>query len=164
MNIEIERKFLVANNDWMLDVKSSSHLHDGLLSKSRENKVRIRIQSGEASITVKSKKNGLSRAEYEYPIPLIDAEEILANLCGRRVCHKTRFLVPSAKHVWSIDVYGGVLEGVVIAEIELTHEQEGFVLPEWIGEEVTHQAGYGKWTMLAQHYAASMSGAQLTSA
>lgn len=163
MKLEIERKFLVANDDWKLDVKSSSVLRDGLLSGRGENKVRVRIEGDNALITIKSATIGLTRTEYECPIPLVDAEEILANLCGRQVCHKTRFLVQGASHIWSIDVYGGVLEGVVIAEIELTHEQEDFALPEWIGEEVTNQSRYGKWKMLAR-YTASKDAALLNGA
>ena len=163
MKLEIERKFLVANDDWKLDVKNSSVLRDGLLSGRGDNKVRVRIEGDNASITIKSATVGLTRTEYECPIPLVDAEEMLANLCGRQVCHKTRFLVQCASHIWSVDVYGGVLEGVVIAEIELTHEQEDFVLPGWVGEEVTDQPGYGKWKMLAR-YTASKEAAFLNAA
>ena len=164
MNIEIERKFLVGNDDWKLDIKSSCVLRDGLLSSSAENKVRIRIQREDAFITIKSKKIILTRTEYEYPVNLEEAEEMLANLCGKLVCHKTRHQVPCASHIWSVDVYGGVMDGVVIAEIELSSETEEFVLPAWIGTEVTKQAAFGKWKMLAHHHAASMNVSQLTSA
>jgi CYTH domain-containing protein len=162
MNIEIERKFLVANDGWKLGVKSANLLRDGLLSSSRESKVRIRIICGNAFITIKSAKTGMTRTEYEYPIAPIDAEAMLANLCEERVCCKTRLVVPCASHIWSVDIYNGVLDGIVIAEIKLTHEEEDFVLPEWIGKEVTHQPEFRKWKMLARRRAALRNEAQLS--
>ncbi len=153
MNIEIERKFLLKNDSWKASATGFSQLRDGLLSGRKNNKIRVRTDAKKGLITVKGPTSGLSRAEYEYEIPLSDAEEMLLTLCDDKVCNKVRFLVPHSKHVWYVDVYEGVLAGITIAEIELAHENETFLCPDWIGPEVTDDPAYGKWAMLARYTA-----------
>jgi adenylate cyclase len=149
MKFEFERKFLLKNAGWEAAIVGSRKLSDGLLSNSNGNKVRVRIADRKGSIAIKGPKTDLSRAELEYEIPLADAEFMLRDLCGADVCNKTRYLVSHDFHVWHVDVYGGVLEGLVVAEIELDHANENFVIPDWAGQEVTDDPRYGKWAVLA---------------
>jgi adenylate cyclase len=158
VNVEIERKFLLRNDSWRKAAVASSRQSDGLLSVRNNNKVRVRTDAGIGLITIKGPRSGLTRPEFEYEIPLADAEDMLLTLCDAEKCSKTRFLVPNGPHVWHVDVYDGVLEGVSIAEIELAHEGETFAIPGWIGREVTGDPDYGKWAMIARHAAALPTG------
>jgi adenylate cyclase len=154
VKVEIERKFLLRNDSWRKAAVASSTLSDGLLSVRNNNKVRVRTDAGKGLITIKGPTSGLTRPEFEYEIPLADAEDMLLTLCAAEKCSKTRFIVPNGPHIWHVDVYDGALEGVSIAEIELAHEGEAFAIPGWIGREVTGDPDYGKWAMLTRHAAA----------
>jgi adenylate cyclase len=151
MKFAIERKFLLKNDGWKAAIASARTLTDGLLSSLNGSNVRIRVTDDKGSITIKGPMAGLSRAELEYEIPLGRAEHMLSNLCGSVVCNKTRYTVPHDKHVWYIDVYENLLEGFVTADIELTLPNESFALPDWIGQEVTGDPGYGKWATLSRN-------------
>src|SRR6516225_6117919 len=111
--IEIERKFLVANDAWRHSVVGSVNIRDGLIASYKSRKVRVRISDEIAVITIKGPRRGIARAEYEYEIPLTDAELIMSNICGDETLEKRRYLVENAGAIWHIDVYGGVLKGVV---------------------------------------------------
>jgi CYTH domain-containing protein len=111
-------------------------------------KVRVRICDRSATLTVKTKTEGLANNEFEYEIPLSDAEELLAHHCLRDALAKTRYVVPDGRHVWHVDVYKGVLEGVVLAEVELPSETADLALPPWIGREVTGDPDYKKTNMV----------------
>jgi adenylate cyclase len=154
VNVEIERKFLLRNDSWRKAAVASSRQSDGLLSVHNNNKVRIRIEAGKGQITIKGPRSGLTRPEFEYEIPLADAQDMLLTLSAAEKCSKTRFIVPNGPHIWHVDVYDGVLEGVSIAEIELADESESFAIPSWIGKEVTGDPDYGKWAMLTKYAAA----------
>src|SRR6516162_118443 len=117
--IEIERKFLVANDAWRHSVVGSVNIRDGLIASYKSRKVRVRISDEIAVITIKGPRRGIARAEYEYEIPLTDAELIMSNICGDETLEKQRYLVEHSGAIWHIDVYGGVLKGAVIAEITL---------------------------------------------
>jgi CYTH domain-containing protein len=145
--IEIERKFLIAHDGWKESIIGSVSIRDGLIAAYKDRKVRVRISDQTAMITVKGPRSGIARAEYEYEIPLAEAEAILSNLCRDDTLEKERFLVDHAGATWHVDVYGGVLEGTVIAEIELKQETQELVLPPWIGKEVTGEAFYRKINM-----------------
>ena len=147
--IEIERKFLIANEAWKHSVVGSLNIRDGLIASYKSRKVRVRISDQIAMITIKGPHRGIARAEYEYEIPVADAELIMSNICGDETLEKQRYLVEHAGMVWHIDVYGGILNGVVIAEIELKQEDQKFVLPPWIGKEVTGNAFYKKINLAA---------------
>lgn len=149
MAIEIERKFLVASEHWQKDVVRSVRLRDGLISSSERGKVRVRVTDDRATLAVKGPRTGLSREEYEYEIPLEDALALLDRHCAGTVLEKTRFFVPAGDLVWEVDVYSGILAGVVIAEIELPAEDAAFVRPSWVGIEVTGQEEYRKINMLS---------------
>ncbi len=139
---EIERKFLVANDGWRAGADQGRRFRQAYLAETDRAVVRVRItDDAHAVITVKSANPGLSRVEFEYPLPLADAEA-LAELRQGTVLQKTRFHAPHRGRTWEVDVYGGDNEGLVIAEIELESETEQVELPPWLGREVTGEARY----------------------
>jgi CYTH domain-containing protein len=150
--IEIERKFLVVSDRWREHVTAKLELKDGLISRDFDKKVRVRSYGDRATLAVKSRKAGMRRDEFEYEIPVADAEAML-RLCGRMVVEKARHIVPWLGHTWEIDVYRGALEGVVIAEIELTSETSLFERPSWVGAEVTNDPRYKKINLLTARLA-----------
>ena len=149
MSKEIERKFLVANDGWRKGEARADFLRDGLIASVDGRKVRVRLYGARATLTIKSKQNGPTRDEFEYDIPRADAEKLIAEHCDGVVLEKTRHYVPHEGFVWEVDVYGGILIGVVLAEIELPEADTPFSLPEWVGAEVTGDPRYKKINMLA---------------
>lgn len=142
MGREIERKFLVKGDGWRSHAIRSSAIQQGYLARSESASIRVRIWEGSAAqITIKSTEPGLSRAEYEYRVPVGDAEELLA-LCGDRVVAKRRHIVPAGDLEWEVDVFEGRHEGLIVAEIELDSEDQQINLPDWIGDEVTDDPKY----------------------
>ncbi|MEE4252124.1 MAG: CYTH domain-containing protein [Alcanivoracaceae bacterium] len=140
MATEIERKFLLSDTAF-LNGLSGQRICQGYLSHSPEAAVRVRIAGEQGFLTIKGGSTGISRAEFEYSIPLADADALLA-LCKHGKIEKTRYRVPSGSHVWEIDVFEGDNHGLVVAEIELTSEQEQFERPAWLGEEVSNDPRY----------------------
>ncbi|MBI5463074.1 MAG: CYTH domain-containing protein [Gammaproteobacteria bacterium] len=147
MAIEIERKFLVLNDDWRAAADAGTQYRQGYLSRvtgpeAVRSSVRVRTDGERAFLNIKSATLGIRRQEYEYAIPLADAEAMLAELCvGARV-EKTRYHVRVGAHVWEIDVFGGANTGLIVAEIELGHEDEVFERPDWLGAEVSDDPRY----------------------
>jgi len=139
MGIEIERKFLVKNEDWR--VGTPTLFIQGYLSTDAQTTVRVRLAGSEAMLTVKGKTQGISRAEFEYSIPWADAKEML-KLCDGPLIEKHRWLHPMGDITWEIDEFLGLNAGLVIAEIELDNEDQVFDLPDWVGEEVTQNKRY----------------------
>ena len=139
---EIERKFLVAG-DFKSDAYQSMRIVQGYLSSNPERSVRIRIKGDKGYITVKGKgsESGMSRYEWEKEIPVEEAQELL-KLCEPGVIDKTRYLVRSGNHIFEVDQFYGENEGLVMAEIELSVENEAFVKPAWLGNEVTGDKRY----------------------
>lgn len=150
MPTEIERKFLVQSQTWMPSVIKSERLRDGLVAFGNGHKVRVRCYADRATLTIKSVGQSLTRAEFEYEIPLQDAEELLQHHCGVYRLDKTRHHVPHGSHLWVVDVYDGILLGKIIAEIELNEETETFELPDWIGREITQDPEFKKLGMLTR--------------
>lgn len=146
---EIERKFLVANDGWKSGVIRRERLRDGLISATDGRKVRVRFQDDRATLTVKGQRQGLLRDEYEYPIPATDAEEMLEKHCAGNLFEKTRYHVPAAGLIWTVDLYHGILEGITIAEVELPTLAYLLEIPAWVGREVTGLQEYRKINMLA---------------
>ena len=142
MPIEIERKFLLSNNSWRDEVVKSSRIRQGYMGIIDKASVRIRIQGDKANINVKSATLDIRRMEYEYEIPLDEAEEMLDQLCNQPQIDKTRFIVKRDGHVWEIDEFYGDNEGLTVAEVELGSEDEAVIKPDWIGEEVTTDPRY----------------------
>lgn len=147
MKVEIERKFLLASDGWRKLVERSAYIRDGLIAVSDERKTRVRIIGDRATLTVKTKRVAGSRFEFEYDIPLADAE-LMLECCGSSAISKHRHFVPHCGLVWEIDEYDGVLQGVVLAEVELTAIDQPLDIPSWIGHEVTAEAPYRKLNML----------------
>ncbi len=146
MAIEIERKFLLKNDDWkplvtkVLVIKQG-YLQSGL-ETSQKSSVRVRISNDKANINIKSVALKIERQEFEYAIPLADAEQLLATLCDVPHIEKTRYHVSYASHLWEIDVFEGSNKGLQLAEIELKDIDETFEIPDWIGEEVSEDKRY----------------------
>ena len=140
--MEIERKFLV-KGDFMQDVLERKRIVQGYICAEEERTVRVRIQGHEGFLTIKGASNekGWSRYEFEQPVALDDAEELL-KLCLPGVIDKVRHLVRAGNHLWEVDVFQGDNEGLTIAEIELSSEDEIVELPSWVGKEVTGEKKY----------------------
>jgi adenylate cyclase len=147
MPVEIERKFLVKNGAWRAQVTRSERLRDGLVAREDDLKVRVRCYGDRTTLCVKGRRRGLAREEFEYDIPRDHAEAIFAH-CTGRILEKTRHYVPGPSGLWEIDVYHDVLDGIVIAEIELDSETAPVDLPNWIGEKITGDPRYSKTSML----------------
>lgn len=141
MALEIERKFLVHNTN-ITDTLAGERLTQGYLSHDKNATVRVRIAGGSAWLTIKGKTEGATRSEFEYPIPLDDAQAMLAELCGQGVIDKTRYRLPQGELCWEIDVFHGDNDGLVVAEIELPSEDTPFDKPDWVGREVTGEVRY----------------------
>jgi len=142
MAVEIEHKFLLANNDWRKKVSYSVKYKQGYLSSVATSSIRVRISSDHAWLNIKSATIGTHRHEYEYEIPLSDAQEIITNLCRKPIIEKTRHIVIDDGNTWEIDEFEGDNEGLIVAEIELTEVGAAFLTPTWLGEEVTSDHRY----------------------
>ena len=147
---EIERKFLVSG-EFRQDSPESYRIMQGYICSDPDRTVRVRVRGDKGFLTIKGRgsEDGLSRYEWEKEIPVSEAFELMA-LCGSGVIDKTRYLVPFGKHTYEVDVFHGANEGLVLAEIELSDEQEAFEKPSWLGEEVTGDVRYYN-SMLCLH-------------
>ena len=148
MGIEIERKFLLASDGWRAQASRHVRMAQGYLNDAdavttgrQHVSVRVRIAGDVAHLNIKSREAGPSRQEFEYPIPLHEAEALLALCVGGRI-EKQRHYVTHAGHLWEIDVFDGDNAGLMVAEIELASEDEVFARPDWLGSEVTDQNRY----------------------
>lgn len=149
---EVERKFLV-KGDFKADSFKATRIMQGYLSSVPERTVRVRIKGDKGYITIKGKGNdsGASRYEWEKEIPVDEVKELL-NLCEPGVIDKTRYLVKSGEHTFEVDEFYGENEGLVLAEVELKDENENFVKPAWIGEEVTGNVKYYNSMLMKNPY------------
>ena len=140
MPTETERKFLVIGTDWKVGAPGKE-FSQGYLSQDPERSVRVRIAGDQAFLTIKGMSHGISRQEFEYPIPRDDASELLS-LCLPAIISKTRYFVEINGHRWEVDEFHGDNQGLVIAEIELDNESDQVELPQWIGKEVSDDTRY----------------------
>jgi len=138
---EIERKFLVKNESFKLYSKGVIY-RQGYLSRDKERTVRIRVAGEQAFITIKGLTNGMERLEFEYPITLADANEMLSTLCLKPLIEKVRYKFMSDGHLWEVDEFIGDNEGLTVAEVELKSSDEHVIIPEWVGPEVTGDLMY----------------------
>ncbi len=138
---EIERKYLVTGDAWK-GLGTPTLYRQGYLSSVKERTVRVRIAGEKAFLTVKGVNTGVSRAEFEYAIPLADASAMLDGLCERPLIEKTRTLVRAGAYTWEIDEFHGDNDGLVLAEVELASADDRPPLPEWIGAEVSSDPRY----------------------
>jgi len=137
MALEIERKFRVSGDSWRPLVARTRRLRQAYLSKNGRLSIRVRIDGDrDGTLTIKAARSGLERHEYEYTIPLADAEELMLQREGS-IISKVRHIVPIDGLNWEIDVFDGENTGLVVAEIELDRPDRTFERPEWLGEEVT---------------------------
>ena len=148
MAVEIERKFLVRDDSWRSLVTRQTEIRDGLVAVADGRKVRVRICDEQSTLAVESKTNGLANVEFEYEIPRADAEELMARHCLDAELAKTRHFVPHGPQTWVVDVYKGLLAGVILAEVELPSETARFERPPWIGREVTGNPDFKKINMV----------------
>jgi adenylate cyclase len=153
MPLEIERKFLVAHDEWKKYVVRHSKIRDGLIASNNGNKARVRIADDKATIALKSHRMGMVRTEFEYAIPCTDAEEILRTMCAGNVLNKVRHFVIHEDATWEVDVYDDILKGIVLAEIELTQPDQVLQIPDWVGAEVTNDPRYRQINMRAERLA-----------
>ncbi|WP_317204888.1 CYTH domain-containing protein [Janthinobacterium sp.] len=151
MGVEIERKFLPRGDAWRA-LGEPVLLRQGYLSSQRERVVRVRIEGGQATLTIKGASVGARRGEWEYPIPLADAEELLDGLCEQPLVEKYRRRIDYAGMVWEVDEFLGVNAGLVVAEIELESEEQAFEKPDWVGEEVSDDARYFNANLIKHPY------------
>ena len=140
MATEIERKFLVVGDEWKKHSVGTPY-HQGYLSRDPDRTVRVRVAGESAYLTIKGRTHGLSRQEFEYPIPALDAVQLLA-LCDGPLIEKTRYVVEHRGHRWEIDEFSGDNSGLVLAEVELLQVNEAVVLPPWVGREVSDDPRY----------------------
>lgn len=138
MSIEIERKFLIASNDFKKEAFQKNYIKQGFLNSDKERVVRVRLKDDFGFLTIKGKSNktGTSRFEWEKEISKSDAQELL-NLCESGIIEKYRYLVKTDEHIYEVDEFLGDNKGLLVAEIELSFESEKFEKPNWLGTEVT---------------------------
>jgi adenylate cyclase len=139
---EIERKFLVSNDRWRRQADGGTSMKQAYIVAMDDRSVRVRISGDKrAQLTTKISKTKLIREEFEYDIPLDDAEDMMRQAIGI-VIEKTRYRIPSAGFIWEIDVYHGHLSGLIVAEVEMKSENDRPPIPDWIGREVTGNYRY----------------------
>ena len=142
MGLEIERKFLVDHEKWSkVDKGTGVHYRQGYLLTDPQKTIRVRLTDTRAWLTIKGISKGATRAEYEYEIPASEASELLDNLSVSELS-KIRYRIEFDGNVWEVDEFSGENQGLIVAEIELTSEDEQFVTPGWITKEVTGEERY----------------------
>lgn len=160
MGIEIERKFLVVSDAWRAAAGRSVRMAQGYLNDAaalhegrQRASVRVRIAGPAAFLNLKSREAGHTRQEFDYPVPLADAEALLALCVGGRI-EKTRHYVEHRGHTWEVDEFCGDNAGLVVAELELAHADESFERPAWLGREVTDETRWYNLALAERPYAA----------
>jgi adenylate cyclase len=151
MSVEIERKFLVCDERWRR-LGQGVLLRQGYLSSQAERIVRVRIEGDAAVLTIKGRNVGITRGEWEYLIPLADAQVFLDTLCERPIIEKYRYRISHEGMVWEVDEFLGDNSGLVVAEIELDSEDQAFAKPDWVGAEVTQDPRYYNANLLRRPY------------
>ena len=151
MAVEIERKFLLKNEDWRSSVSSKTVIKQGYLNSDKERTVRIRVRGEKGYLTIKGASHNATRLEFEYEIPLSDADAMLL-ICQKPIIEKTRSIVLVDGKVWEVDEFGGENHGLKIAEIELETEEEKFTIPSWLGKEVTLDPRYFNSNLITHPY------------
>ena len=136
MATEIERKFLLKNEGWR-GLATGVIYRQGYLTTGEGITVRVRIVGNQGFLTVKGATVGKSRLEFEYPVPLEDAQQMLDTLCDRPLIEKTRYKIKQGDLVWEIDEFAGENQGLILAEVELEEENQTIDLPQWIDREVS---------------------------
>jgi CYTH domain-containing protein len=144
---EIERKFLVRDTAFLVGKVGEPIIQGYVAKESGAMSTRVRIRGDKAYLTLKGAREGISRDEFEYPIPVADAMQILSRHCGNRLVQKTRYCVGFADLMFEVDVFGGKHAGLVIAEVELHSENQPITLPPWVSIEVSSDPRYGNFAL-----------------
>jgi len=152
MAIEIERKFLLRDDRWRQLADTGTTFRQGYLIGAKQASVRVRIEGDKAYLNIKSMTIGVKRHEYQYPLPLEEASELLDTLCEKPLVEKTRYLLHYANHEWEIDEFEGDNVGLIVAEVELKSEDEQIILPPWIGVEVSDDPRYYNVNLVKHPY------------
>lgn len=148
---EIERKFLLVGDAWR-SLAQGTHYRQGYLNSAKERTVRIRTIDDKAYLTIKGITVSATRVEYEYEIPHADCQEMLDNLAEKPIIEKKRYKIPYGGLTWEVDEFFGVNAGLVVAEVELTSEEQQFDKPLWVGEEVTNDPRYFNSNLVKNPY------------
>jgi adenylate cyclase len=151
MGTEIEKKFLIVNDDWRRLGKGEPYCQ-GYLNAEKGRTVRVRTINDRGILTIKGPSVGAARLEYEYDIPIEEAREMLNELCHKPLIAKTRYKIPFAGFTWEIDEFTGENEGLVFSEIELEYEGQQFEIPPWVGKEVTDDSRYYNANLINNPY------------
>ena len=149
--LEIERKFLVKSSDWLTEHKGIAY-KQGYLSTEASRTVRIRLEGEKGILTIKGKKKGIAGIEFEYRIPKGDAEYLLKNICRKPIIEKTRYKIKFGGFIWEVDIFNGENKGLKLAEIELQSVNQEFKIPDWVGEEVTHDRRFRNANLVSNPY------------
>lgn len=152
MAYEIERKFLVTSAAWRTRIERTLEIKQAYFCNTDKASLRIRISDQTGFFSSKSMTEGIRRHEFEYEIPLHDAEFMLHYMCQGSSIIKSRHLVKVDQHVWEIDEFHGDNEGLIVAEVELGHESEVFSKPQWAGQEVSDNARYFNMSLIDNPY------------
>ncbi len=150
MGIEIERKFLVRNDAWKSGIQGSYPCTQGYIGLRGPGSARVRIIGTKGFLTLKGPRQGISRAEFEYQIPIEEARELLESFCDDALITKVRHEVPHEGHLWEIDEFGGENTGLILAEVEIDDESESFNFPEWVGKDISEDERFFN-AQLAKH-------------
>lgn len=153
MGIEIEKKFLV-DQEKLPQLPIGKKMSQGYIPTQNGTTVRVRIQDREAFLTLKGVAVGISRSEFEYAIPLAEAESMLAEFCEGGCVEKIRYEIDHEGLVWELDIFNGLNQGLIVAEIELTSEEQAFNKPDWVTMEVSDQKKYSNFALLLSPYSA----------
>lgn len=151
MAIEIERKFLVINTQYKINAVSAV-FKQGYLSIDSDKTVRVRSSGEKGFLTIKGRTRNCSREEFEYEIPVHEAEEMLENLCIKPIIEKRRYFLSHEGCDWIVDEFSGLNEGLVVAEIELEDENQDFKKPEWLGNEISSDPRYFNSNLVLNPY------------
>ena len=147
---EIERKFLI-DIDKLGKLSNGNRIKQAYIETKDKTAVRVRTCGKNAWLTIKGANEGISRSEFEYDIPLKDAEQMINELCSSSI-DKTRYLVEHGQHTWEIDIFHGDNEGLIVAEVELEDESEALAMPDWIDSEVSGDAKYYNSSLIGSPY------------
>lgn len=157
MGIEIEKKFLLNNSNWKRLATGIDYCQ-GYLSSNKNCTVRVRTIGNRGFLTIKGASRGAVRKEFEYEIPVTEAEEMLINLCQKPLIQKKRYTIKTDDATWEVDEFFGDNEGLCVAEIELDHEDQKFTIPAWVGEEVTGDPRYFNSSLVRNPYSSWTTG------
>ncbi len=151
MNQEIERKFLVKSNEWKGKVKPVLY-RQGYIARTVDRVVRVRVAGEIGKLTIKVRTGEITRTEYEYEIPITDATQLLASLAPGEIIEKNRYTFEENGHTWEVDEFLGANLGLVVAEVELSDEEEKIFYPPWLGKEVSKISRFLNVQLVQQPY------------